>query len=239
MAAHIRQILASLSISVSDFKKSPKTVIKAAKNDPIAVIVDNKPAFYCVPADILESLYQKLYEINEMSLQNLSVLSSQGAHNIYGQDDLFGSGEASKESPACALHGNSLIDPLSDRVSDPLDEEVAQQISLPGGIMSDLTVTEDPAGNNFFAGTECEAEPPEMQTGETTEEDHVPASECMLTDRELLKNDKEKLRKAIRTVRQDLQESSDLLRGSRKSKAKKSTTTDGNKVKQLRKKKHL
>lgn len=136
--AHIRQILANLSISVADFKKSPKTVIKAAKNEPIAVIIDNKPAFYCVPADILESLYQKVYEMNDMALQNIERLNNDVSSNLsavstnddeFGVNDVF---EAIEDQHAAnrPIHNDDLIDPLNTQVSDPLDEEVAHQINM-------------------------------------------------------------------------------------------------------------
>lgn len=135
--AHIRQILANLSISVSDFKKSPKTVIKAAKNEPIAVIIDNKPAFYCVPADILESLYQKVYEMNDMALQNIERLDSDVSSSLseppadydFGVNDVFEAIEDEHEAKR-TIHNDSLVDPLNNQVADPLDEEVAHQINL-------------------------------------------------------------------------------------------------------------
>ena len=88
--AHIRQILANLSISVAEFKKNPKTVIKAVKSEPIAVIVNDRPAFYCVPADILESLYSKFYEMNE--IQNIQDFASNDGcvGNVNDDDESFG-----------------------------------------------------------------------------------------------------------------------------------------------------
>ena len=104
--AHIRQILANLSISISEFKKSPKSVIKAVKTEPIAVIDNNKPAFYCVPADILETLYQKFYELNE--LQNIQDLNSNVEHDTvtptddddssFGVNDIFQSIEDEQDA---------------------------------------------------------------------------------------------------------------------------------------------
>ena len=132
--AHIRQILANLSISISEFKKSPKSVIKAVKNEPIAVISNNRPAFYCVPADILETLYQKFYEMNE--IQNLqdfnssamnAVISTPAADTSSNFDvkDIFQGIDAAsdKDEP------EDLVDPINNHVADPLDEEVAKQSS--------------------------------------------------------------------------------------------------------------
>lgn len=133
--AHIRQILANLSISVAEFKQSPKTVIKAAKNEPIAVIINDRPAFYCVPADILESLYQKVYEMNDMSLQNIEQLDTEEplspdqANDEFGTNDVFEAIEDEHEAKR-NIHNESLVDPLNTQVADPLDEEVAHQINL-------------------------------------------------------------------------------------------------------------
>lgn len=135
--AHIRQVLANLSISVSEFKKSPKTVIKAVKNEPIAVIINDKPAFYCVPADILESLYQKFYEMNDMSLQNMQDINASlesddlvvddDEDSTFGVNDIFQSIE--DEQQAKLSSSQDIVDPLSPQVSDPLDEEVAYQLN--------------------------------------------------------------------------------------------------------------
>lgn len=132
--AHIRQILANLSISISEFKKNPKVVVKAVKTEPIAVINNNKPAFYCVPADILETLYQKFYEFNE--IQNIQDLSESVDHegasvvhddDSFGVNDFFQSIEDEQAIPV--KQADAIVDPINNHVADPLDEEVAKQTS--------------------------------------------------------------------------------------------------------------
>lgn len=130
--AHIRQILANLSISVSEFKKSPKTVIKAVKSEPIAVIINDKPAFYCVPADILESLYSKFYEMNE--IQNIQELNNDSDDPVCtGDDDSFGVRDIFQtiedEQAAKMSSSDDLVDPIKNSVADPLDEEVANKLN--------------------------------------------------------------------------------------------------------------
>lgn len=130
--AHIRQILANLSISVSEFKKNPKTVIKAVKSEPIAVIINDKPAFYCVPADILESLYSKFYEMNE--IQNIQELNNDSDDPVCGSDDdSFGVHDifqSIEDEQAAKIHASDdLVDPIKNSVADPLDEEVANQLN--------------------------------------------------------------------------------------------------------------
>ena len=130
--AHIRQILANLSISVSEFKKNPKTVIKAVKSEPIAVIINDKPAFYCVPADILESLYSKFYEMNE--IQNIQELNNDSDDPVCtGDDDSFGVHDIFQtiedEQAAKMSSSDDLVDPIKNSVADPLDEEVANKLN--------------------------------------------------------------------------------------------------------------
>lgn len=130
--AHIRQILANLSISVAEFKKNPKTVIKAVKSEPIAVIVNDRPAFYCVPADILESLYSKFYEMNE--IQNIQDFASNDGcvGNVNDDDDSFGVQDifqSIEDEQATQLPSDEdIVDPISNSVADPLDEEIRNQL---------------------------------------------------------------------------------------------------------------
>ena len=130
--AHIRQILANLSISVAEFKKNPKTVIKAVKSEPIAVIVNDRPAFYCVPADILESLYSKFYEMNE--IQNIQDFASNDGcvGNVNDDDESFGVQDifqSIEDEQATQLPSDEdIVDPISNSVADPLDEEIRNQL---------------------------------------------------------------------------------------------------------------
>lgn len=131
--AHIRQILANLSISAAEFKKNPKSVIKAVKSEPIAVIINDKPAFYCVPADILESLYSKFYEMNEIqNIQDLDQADSVGTgsddDSSFGVRDIFQTVE-DEQTSKLLQPSEDFIDPLSNHVADPLDEEVANQLN--------------------------------------------------------------------------------------------------------------
>ena len=132
--AHIRQILANLSISAAEFKKNPKSVIKAVKSEPIAVIINDKPAFYCVPADILESLYSKFYEMNEIqNIQDLDQADHVGAttddDSSFGVRDIFQTVEDEQNSKLMHSASEDFVDPLSNHIADPLDEEVANQLS--------------------------------------------------------------------------------------------------------------
>lgn len=52
----MRQILADLSVSISELKKNPSALIAKASGSPIAVLNHNTPAAYLVPAETYEAL---------------------------------------------------------------------------------------------------------------------------------------------------------------------------------------
>lgn len=52
----MRQILADVSVSISELKKNPSALISQASGSPIAVLNHNKPAAYLIPAETYEAL---------------------------------------------------------------------------------------------------------------------------------------------------------------------------------------
>lgn len=55
------QILSRYVASISDLKKNPMETVNQANGEVVAILNRNKPAFYCVPAD----LYEKIFDILE------------------------------------------------------------------------------------------------------------------------------------------------------------------------------
>jgi len=53
-------ILASLSTSMSEFKKNPAAVLREAKGRPVAVLSHNSPAFYMVDPQLFEAMLDEL-----------------------------------------------------------------------------------------------------------------------------------------------------------------------------------
>jgi len=51
------------SVSISELKKNPSTVIDEANGFPVAVLNRNKPAAYLVPAAAFEALMEKLEDL--------------------------------------------------------------------------------------------------------------------------------------------------------------------------------
>lgn len=54
------QIFSEVTASISELKKNPMAAVDSGEGFPIAVLNRNKPAFYCVPAEIYEAMLDKL-----------------------------------------------------------------------------------------------------------------------------------------------------------------------------------
>lgn len=53
------QILSDYTVSISELKKSPSSVIEEAGGEAVAILNHNKPSAYLVPSD----LYEKMMDI--------------------------------------------------------------------------------------------------------------------------------------------------------------------------------
>jgi len=56
-------VLTELTASVSELKKNPMGTVASGEGSPIAILNRNKPAFYCVPAEVYETLMEKLEDL--------------------------------------------------------------------------------------------------------------------------------------------------------------------------------
>ncbi|MHC8322972.1 type II toxin-antitoxin system Phd/YefM family antitoxin [Pseudomonas sp. GB2N2] len=54
----MEQLLASRSVSITELKRSPSTVIEQAGSEPVAVLNHNRPAAYLLP----QATYQRLLD---------------------------------------------------------------------------------------------------------------------------------------------------------------------------------
>ncbi|ELV7518256.1 TPA: type II toxin-antitoxin system Phd/YefM family antitoxin [Photobacterium damselae] len=59
----MHQVLADNTISISELKKNPMSVVNDTDGFPVAVLNHNQPAFYCIPADAYEMLLDKLEDV--------------------------------------------------------------------------------------------------------------------------------------------------------------------------------
>jgi antitoxin StbD len=53
-------IYSDITASVSELKKNPMAVVGAGEGFPVVVLNRNRPAFYCVPADVYEAMIERL-----------------------------------------------------------------------------------------------------------------------------------------------------------------------------------
>jgi antitoxin StbD len=67
-------VLASRSISISDFKKNPAKAVREAGAHPIAVLSHNRPAFYLVEPRLFAALIENLedVELAELAARRLA-----------------------------------------------------------------------------------------------------------------------------------------------------------------------
>ena len=59
----IHEFLADAGVSISDLKKNPSAVIKAAEGFPVAILNRNTPAAYLVPTKAWKALMDRLEDI--------------------------------------------------------------------------------------------------------------------------------------------------------------------------------
>jgi antitoxin StbD len=55
-----QSVYTEITASISELKKNPMATVGAGEGFPIAVLNRNKPAFYCVPADVYEAMLERL-----------------------------------------------------------------------------------------------------------------------------------------------------------------------------------
>jgi len=59
----MENILANLSVSVTELKKNPTALLLAANGEPVAILNHNKPAAYLVPADVYEKMLDLIEDL--------------------------------------------------------------------------------------------------------------------------------------------------------------------------------
>ena len=64
----MHQVLADFSVSISELKKNPSSLLAQASGSPIAVLNHNKPAAYLIPAATYEAMMDLLedYELAKL-----------------------------------------------------------------------------------------------------------------------------------------------------------------------------
>ena len=66
----IRPILTQAIVGLSDFKASPMRVMQASEGSAVAVLHDDKPLFYAVPAERYEAIMDALEDLHDLQVAN-------------------------------------------------------------------------------------------------------------------------------------------------------------------------
>lgn len=56
-------IHARMTASITELKKSPMDTVLAGQGEAVAILNRNTPAFYCIPAELYESILEQLEDI--------------------------------------------------------------------------------------------------------------------------------------------------------------------------------
>ena len=64
----MEKILTSRAVAVSEFKRAPNEIVAEANGEPIAVLTNNRPSFYVIPASTYESLMEFIYDLESAPL---------------------------------------------------------------------------------------------------------------------------------------------------------------------------
>nr|VFJ52543.1 MAG: antitoxin StbD [Candidatus Kentron sp. FW]VFJ54423.1 MAG: antitoxin StbD [Candidatus Kentron sp. FW] len=62
------QIITETAASISELKADPMKVVASADGMPIAVLNQNEPAFYCVPAAAFEAMVELLDDVELLKI---------------------------------------------------------------------------------------------------------------------------------------------------------------------------
>lgn len=60
----MERIHARTSVSISDLKKNPSSVINESNGEPVAILNHNRPTAYLVPAAAFESMMERLDDLD-------------------------------------------------------------------------------------------------------------------------------------------------------------------------------
>ena len=73
----MQTILADMTISMSEFKKNPASVLRQARSNPVAVLNHNKAAFYMLEPRLFEALMDELadQDLHRLVLSRMVELS--------------------------------------------------------------------------------------------------------------------------------------------------------------------
>ena len=62
------KLFTRMTASLSELKQNPMATVASAEGLPIAIIHDNRPAFYCVPANLYEKWMDALEDMELVAI---------------------------------------------------------------------------------------------------------------------------------------------------------------------------
>jgi len=65
-----KSILADSCASISELKKNPMATVLSGDGFPVAILNHNQPAFYCVPAEAWELIFDRLEDLELAKIAN-------------------------------------------------------------------------------------------------------------------------------------------------------------------------
>ena len=87
----MEQLLASRSVSITELKRSPSTVIEQAGLEPVAILNHNRPAAYLLP----HATYQQLLDrLQAAEIREAIAISRNDPHPTIAADTVFAELEA-------------------------------------------------------------------------------------------------------------------------------------------------
>lgn len=84
-------VLSEVTASVSELKKNPMGTVRAGEGAAVAILNRNKPAFYCVPANVYEAMMDRLEDIalNKLADERIATGGNRVKARIQDNDILF------------------------------------------------------------------------------------------------------------------------------------------------------
>jgi len=69
----MQNVLADLSVSITELKKNPTAVINEAGTNPVAILNNNRPTAYILPADTYEAILEAMedHHLGRLAMERL------------------------------------------------------------------------------------------------------------------------------------------------------------------------
>jgi antitoxin StbD len=70
----MQSVLADLSVSITELKKNPSAVISGAGDEPVAILNNNRPTAYIIPAETYEAMFEIMEDhyLGRLALERLA-----------------------------------------------------------------------------------------------------------------------------------------------------------------------